>query len=138
MASAREERDCEVLRVWVLKGWFCQWMMTLNSGHTEQVVRMTSSSIRNAWSIVSRESSRPEHVVCLFDINKRVCTLGVCVCTSTYPPLHLTLLPCLSVISREMMGGCLLDEKGLDASFRVASVYSKVVESQKFPLAQIV
>jgi hypothetical protein len=33
--------------------------------------------------------------VCLFDINKRVCTLGVCVCTSTYPPLHLTLLPCL-------------------------------------------
>jgi hypothetical protein len=30
---AREERDCEVLRVWVLKGLFCQWMMTLNSGH---------------------------------------------------------------------------------------------------------
>jgi cell division inhibitor SulA len=26
-------RDCEVLRVWVLKGLFCQWMMTLNSGH---------------------------------------------------------------------------------------------------------
>ena len=32
-ARAREERDCEVLRVWVLKGLFCQWMMTLNSGH---------------------------------------------------------------------------------------------------------
>jgi hypothetical protein len=30
---AREERDCEVLRGWVLKGLFCQWMMTLNSGH---------------------------------------------------------------------------------------------------------
>ncbi len=28
-----EERDCEVLRVWVLKGLFCQWMMTLNSAH---------------------------------------------------------------------------------------------------------
>ncbi len=24
--------DCEVLRAWVLKGLFCQWMMTLNSG----------------------------------------------------------------------------------------------------------
>ncbi len=23
----------ELLRVWVLKGLFCQWMMTLNSGH---------------------------------------------------------------------------------------------------------
>jgi hypothetical protein len=23
----------EVLRVWVLNGLFCQWMMTLNSGH---------------------------------------------------------------------------------------------------------
>jgi hypothetical protein len=33
LACAREERDCEVLRVWVLKGLFCQWMMTLNSGH---------------------------------------------------------------------------------------------------------
>jgi hypothetical protein len=33
VACAREERDCEVLRVWVLKGLFCQWMMTLNSGH---------------------------------------------------------------------------------------------------------
>ena len=30
---AHEERDCEVLRVWVLKGLFCQWMMSLNSGH---------------------------------------------------------------------------------------------------------
>ncbi len=30
--GAREEY-CEVLRVWVLKGLFCQWMMTLNSGH---------------------------------------------------------------------------------------------------------
>jgi hypothetical protein len=30
---AREERDCEVFRSWVLKGLFCQWMMTLNSGH---------------------------------------------------------------------------------------------------------
>ncbi len=29
----REDRDCEVLRVWVLKGLFCQWMTTLNSGH---------------------------------------------------------------------------------------------------------
>ena len=33
LGCAREERDCEVLRVWVLKGLFCQWMMTLNSGH---------------------------------------------------------------------------------------------------------
>jgi hypothetical protein len=33
VACAREERDCEVLRVWVLKGLFRQWMMTLNSGH---------------------------------------------------------------------------------------------------------
>jgi hypothetical protein len=33
VACAHEERDCEVLRVWVLKGLFRQWMMTLNSGH---------------------------------------------------------------------------------------------------------
>jgi hypothetical protein len=33
LVCAREERDCEVLRVWVLKGLLCQWMMTLNSGH---------------------------------------------------------------------------------------------------------
>jgi hypothetical protein len=33
LACALEERDCEVLKVWVLKGLFCQWMMTLNSGH---------------------------------------------------------------------------------------------------------
>ena len=33
LACGCEERDCEVLRVWVLKGLFCQWMMTLNSGH---------------------------------------------------------------------------------------------------------
>jgi hypothetical protein len=33
LACAREERDIEVLMVWVLKGLFCQWMMTLNSGH---------------------------------------------------------------------------------------------------------
>jgi hypothetical protein len=33
LGCTREERDCEVLRVWVLKGLFCQWMMTLNSGH---------------------------------------------------------------------------------------------------------
>jgi hypothetical protein len=33
LLEAREERDCEVLRVWVLKGLFCQWMMTPNSGH---------------------------------------------------------------------------------------------------------
>jgi hypothetical protein len=32
LVCAREERDCEVLRVWVLKSLFCQWMMTLNSG----------------------------------------------------------------------------------------------------------
>jgi hypothetical protein len=32
-SRAREDRDCEVLRVWVLKGLFCQWMMTLHSGH---------------------------------------------------------------------------------------------------------
>jgi hypothetical protein len=32
-SRAREERYCEVLRVWVLKGFFCQWMMPLNSGH---------------------------------------------------------------------------------------------------------
>ena len=28
--SDHEERDCEVLRAWGLKGLFCQWMMTLN------------------------------------------------------------------------------------------------------------
>ncbi len=33
VAMMIEERDCEVLMVWVLKGLFCQWMMTLNSGH---------------------------------------------------------------------------------------------------------
>jgi hypothetical protein len=33
LACVREERDFEVLMVWVLKGLFCQWMMTLNSGH---------------------------------------------------------------------------------------------------------
>ena len=33
VACGHEERDCEVLRVWGLKGLFCQWMMTLNSGH---------------------------------------------------------------------------------------------------------
>ncbi len=33
LACTREERDYEVLRSWVLKGLFCQWMMTLNSGH---------------------------------------------------------------------------------------------------------
>jgi hypothetical protein len=33
LACAHEERDYEILRVWVLKGLFCQWMMTLNSGH---------------------------------------------------------------------------------------------------------
>ena len=32
VASAHEERDYEVFRVWDLKGLFCQWMMTLNSG----------------------------------------------------------------------------------------------------------
>ncbi len=32
-ACAREERDCKVVKVLVLKGLFCQWMMTLNSGH---------------------------------------------------------------------------------------------------------
>ena len=33
VASGHEERDCEVLRSWALKSLFCQWMMTLNSGH---------------------------------------------------------------------------------------------------------
>jgi hypothetical protein len=34
MVSYRhEDRDSEVLREWTLKGLFCQWMMTLNSGH---------------------------------------------------------------------------------------------------------
>jgi hypothetical protein len=33
LGCAHEERDCEVLRVWILKGLFCQWTMTLNSGH---------------------------------------------------------------------------------------------------------
>jgi len=28
----REELDCEGLRTWTLEGFFCQWMMTLNSG----------------------------------------------------------------------------------------------------------
>ena len=33
VVCVHEERDYEVLRVWVLKGLFCQWMTTLNSGH---------------------------------------------------------------------------------------------------------
>ncbi len=33
VVSAHEEWDYEVLRVWVLKSFFCQWMTTLNSGH---------------------------------------------------------------------------------------------------------
>ena len=33
VASGHEERDCEVLRAWDFKDLFCQWMMTLNSGH---------------------------------------------------------------------------------------------------------
>ena len=28
-----EDRDFEVLRSWTLKGLFCKWMTTLNSGH---------------------------------------------------------------------------------------------------------
>jgi hypothetical protein len=33
VTCGHEERDCETLRSWVLKGLFCQWMMTLNFGH---------------------------------------------------------------------------------------------------------
>jgi hypothetical protein len=33
VAFVREEWDCEVLRVCVPKGLFCQWMTILNSGH---------------------------------------------------------------------------------------------------------
>jgi len=33
VVDGHEERDSEVLRSWTLKGLFCQWMMTLNSGH---------------------------------------------------------------------------------------------------------
>jgi len=49
VASEREERDCEVLRVWVLKGSFCQWMMTLNSGRSrcEWIIPLFYTEIEN-------------------------------------------------------------------------------------------
>ncbi len=33
VVCTHEDRDCDVLRVWVLKDLFYQWMTTLNSGH---------------------------------------------------------------------------------------------------------
>jgi len=67
-------------------------------------------------------------------INKRVCTLGFCVCVDA-----LTLLftwhsfPVSRWSVERWWGGVFWMKKGLDVSFRVASVYSKVLESQNFP-----